>query len=70
AQRSGAGTALIRPGLERADAEGMPCYLETQRRSNIPFYERFGFELVEEVGLDDSPRLWLMWRSAGAEWPA
>ena len=64
AQRSGAGTALIRPALERADAEGMPCYLETQRRSNIPFYERFGFELVEEIGLEDSPRLWLMWRSA------
>jgi ribosomal protein S18 acetylase RimI-like enzyme len=31
-QRSGIGTALIEPGLERADAEGVGCFLETQRR--------------------------------------
>lgn len=64
AQRSGYGTALMRPGLERADAEGMACYLETQRESNIPYYRRFGFELTEEISLPDSPPLWLMWRPA------
>jgi GNAT superfamily N-acetyltransferase len=63
AQGRGAGTALIQPGLERADAEGMPVYLETQRESNIPFYRRFGFELTGDIGLEDSPRLWLMWRA-------
>lgn len=63
-QRRGAGTALIQPGLDRADAEGMPAYLETQRESNIPFYRRFGFELSGEIGLEDSPPLWLMWRPA------
>lgn len=63
-QRSGYGTALMRPGLERADTERMPCYLETQRESNIPYYNRFGFELTDEIGLPDSPPLWLMWRQA------
>lgn len=63
-QRGGFGTALIQPGLDRADAEGMPCYLETQRESNIPYYRRFGFELTEEISLHDSPPLWLMWRPA------
>lgn len=64
AQRSGVGTALIEPGLARADADGLPVYLETQRESNIPYYRRFGFELTEKIGLHDSPPLWLMWREA------
>jgi GNAT superfamily N-acetyltransferase len=62
AQRGGVGTALIEPGLERADADGVGAYLETQRRANIPFYRRFGFEETGEIKLPDSPPLWLMWR--------
>ena len=64
-QRRGAGTALIEPGLDRADAERMPAFLETQRESNIPYYRRFGFELTEEISLPDSPPVWLMWRPVG-----
>lgn len=64
AQRGGVGTVLIQPGLDRADAESMPCFLETQRESNIPYYRRFGFELMREISLHDSPPLWLMWREA------
>ncbi len=48
--------------LERCDAEGLPSYLETQRRANIPYYERFGFSLKGEVTALDSPPLWLLWR--------
>jgi GNAT superfamily N-acetyltransferase len=61
-QRSGVGTALITPVLERCDAEGLPAYLETQRRANIPYYGRFGFSLQGEITALDSPPLWLMWR--------
>jgi GNAT superfamily N-acetyltransferase len=64
AQRRGVGTALIEPGLARAEADGVGCYLETQRESNIPYYRRFGFELTDEISLHDSPPLWLMWRPA------
>jgi len=64
AQRRGAGTALLEPGLARADADGLPAFLETNRESNVPYYRRFGFELTEEIGLPDSPPLWLMWRPA------
>lgn len=63
-QRRGIGTALIEPGLERADADRVGAYLETQRRSNIPYYRRFGFKLRGEISLEDSPPLWLMWRPA------
>ena len=63
-QGRGIGSALIQPGLERADAEGVGCYLETQRRANIPFYRRFGFEEIGEISLRDSPPVWRMWREA------
>jgi GNAT superfamily N-acetyltransferase len=63
AQHSGVGTTLIEPGLQQADAEGIGCYLETQRRRNIPYYRRFGFEEIGELGLSRSPRVWQMWRA-------
>jgi ribosomal protein S18 acetylase RimI-like enzyme len=62
AQRSGMGTTLIDPGLRQADADGIGCYLETQRRSNIPFYRRFGFEEIGELSMPRSPSVWQMWR--------
>lgn len=62
AQRRGIGSVLIEPGLQQADTEGVGCYLETQRRANIPFYRRFGFEEIGEISLPDSPPVWRMWR--------
>ena len=62
AQRSGIGTTLMAPGLHQADADRVGCYLETQRRSNIPFYRRFGFEEIGELSLPRSPSVWQMWR--------
>ncbi len=63
-QRRGYGSALMEPGLAAADADRLPAYLETQREANIPFYARFGFELIQKVSLSDSPPMWLMWREA------
>ena len=64
-QRQGHGSALLAPVLARCDDEELPAYLETNRKSNVPYYLRFGFELGDEVSLDDSPPLWLMWREPG-----
>ncbi len=62
-QGKGVGSALMRPVLEHCDAEGMPCYLESSKERNIPFYRRQGFEVVNEVQLPgDGPRIWTMWR--------
>ena len=63
-QGKGHGGALLRPGLERADAEGLPAYLETQRERNLGFYERHGFELVEKLMIDGELPVWLMYRPA------
>lgn len=42
----GIGSALLRPILEDADSDGVPCYLETAEERNEAFYERHGFETV------------------------
>ena len=52
-QRRGIGSALIRPVLERADAEHVACYLETENQRNVAFYRKQGFDLIvngEEAG--------------------
>jgi len=47
AQRGrGAGRAVLRPGLARAAADGLPCYLETFAERNLSFYRRLGFEVL------------------------
>jgi ribosomal protein S18 acetylase RimI-like enzyme len=50
-QRSGVGAALLRPVLERCDKEGTAAYLEASRIENVPYYERFGFEVVAPLAM-------------------
>lgn len=62
-QGKGIGSALVRPVLEHCDAEGLPCYLESSKERNVPFYRRHGFEVVQEVRLGGGgPTIWTMWR--------
>jgi ribosomal protein S18 acetylase RimI-like enzyme len=62
-QGLGVGSALMRPVLEHCDTEGIPCYLESSKERNVPFYRRHGFEVVAEVPLPgDGPPIWTMWR--------
>jgi GNAT superfamily N-acetyltransferase len=62
-QRSGIGGALQQVVLERADAEGIPAYLETQNADNLPYYRRFGYEVVEELHpVAAGPPLWTLRR--------
>ncbi|MGA7434751.1 MAG: GNAT family N-acetyltransferase [Solirubrobacterales bacterium] len=63
-QGAGHGSALLKPGLERVDQDGVPAYLETQRETNVGFYEKFGFELVEKLIVDEVLPVWLMYRPA------
>jgi ribosomal protein S18 acetylase RimI-like enzyme len=62
-QGKGVGGALMRPVLAHCDAAGLPCYLESSKERNVPFYRRHGFEVVREVHLpDNGPPIWTMWR--------
>ena len=61
-QGQGVGSALLRASLERVDASGLPAHLESSNEVNLPLYQRFGFEIIEEVQDGDSPRIWPMTR--------
>jgi GNAT superfamily N-acetyltransferase len=63
-QGSGAGAAVLQAGLAPADAEGMPCHLESSHPRNVTLYERHGFEITREHWLPDGPALTYMWRRA------
>jgi GNAT superfamily N-acetyltransferase len=64
-QGRGLGRALIAALCARADADGVACYLETDRPENVPFYEAAGFETCAESECL-RVRLWHMQRAAPA----
>jgi ribosomal protein S18 acetylase RimI-like enzyme len=61
-QGRGIGSCLLRPMLERCDAQHEAAYLESSKEKNLSFYRRHGFEVVDEVVTHLGPRVWLMWR--------
>jgi ribosomal protein S18 acetylase RimI-like enzyme len=69
-QGRGIGSMLIRPVLQRADAGSLPCYLETMNEQNVPFYQKHGFNVMdeEEVSSGDGSRvhIWAMLREPGS----
>jgi ribosomal protein S18 acetylase RimI-like enzyme len=62
-QNKGIGTALLRQGTEKAQAQHIPCYLETHAERNLPFFGKARFDLVRVVQVTGSDlRLWAMVR--------
>lgn len=63
AQGRGLAGQLMQPVFQRADAAGLPCYLETHTEKNVRVYQRSGFEVCthrEVPGHDVS--VWAMLR--------
>ena len=56
-QGRGYGSALLKAGLARCDADGLPAYLESSNPKNVPLYERFGFEVLGRIAPGDFPGL-------------
>ncbi len=57
----GVGAALLAPGLDRADRDELPVWLETSAEPNVRFYHRLGFAVTDVVDLPrGGPRTWLM----------
>ena len=62
-QGQGLATSVMRPILERCDAENIPSYLEATKERNVSFYRRLGFEVTGMLDLSSTgPRLYLMLR--------
>ncbi len=65
-QGKGIGTKLLRRFCQEVDTCLAPAYLETDALQLVPYYERFGFELVAEseiFGVKSS----FMWRAPARE---
>ncbi len=61
-QGKGYAGLVMRHQLAVADAQGLPCYLESSKESNIPIYKSFGFDVTGEIKIPNGPTLWPMWR--------
>ena len=64
AQAAGIGSILLRQGLARADADGMPAYVEATCRHNAALFARHGFRPVGLVLAPGYPQVTTMWRPA------
>lgn len=63
-QRQGLGSALLRPLLQQADEQKLPCYLETMREDNLAFYRKFGFAVVHDGRAGNGAPFWALRRKA------
>lgn len=62
-QGQGVGAALLKPMLDRCDVEQMPAYLLTDTEANVQFYQKYGFHVLWESGVDGNAfTAWGMWR--------
>jgi GNAT superfamily N-acetyltransferase len=68
AQRRGVGAALVHWGIERADAEGWPAYVNASPEGR-PVYERFGFRSVDVSDFDGFTTTWHMRRDGARAGP-
>src|SRR5262249_2842405 len=62
-QRKGVGTLLLNEYCSRLDALDAVGYLETDKKTNVTFYERFGFVPMGTANVLELPN-WFMRRGA------
>ena len=61
----GLGHHLIKEGLDKADKNGWPVYLETSQPDRVGYYEAKGFHVVSTIRpAPEAPMLWTMLRPA------
>lgn len=61
-QGRGVGSEMMAAFCRRMEERGGTVYLETDKEENVPFYRKFGFEVIEEADLL-SVRHWFMRRA-------
>ena len=62
-QGTGIGTLLMKEYCARLDRAHVAGYLETDKESNVRFYERFGFQTISTAPVLNTPN-WFMKRTA------
>lgn len=65
-QGTGLGSVLLRSLSRKAEVDGVPCYLETDKPSSVKIYERHGYRVEHEETIPPaSLHLWFMKRPEG-----
>ncbi len=59
---TGIGPQVISPVLDMCDRMGFPAYLEATTQRAVPFYQRFGFTVMNEIPIDGNTTFTAMWR--------
>jgi ribosomal protein S18 acetylase RimI-like enzyme len=68
AQGKGCAGDMMRGFLAKADAEGVPCYLENSNPKNTAMYEHLGFVNKGRIEMGEgAPQLLGMWRDVPAK---
>ena len=58
----GLGSALMQRAIVTCDRDNKLAYLESSNPKNIPFYERYGFKLLDTIQVNKSPSIFPMLR--------
>ena len=61
-QGKAVGSTLLQSLAQMGDDKQVGCYLENANPRNLPFYQRFGFQVILNKDIIDIPT-WFMWRS-------
>lgn len=61
-QGQGIGSAILKHSLQECDRTQHLAYLEASSERNVSFYQRFGFEVIGEFQVGNSPKLFPMFR--------
>ena len=61
-QKRGYGSMLIQQVLNHCDRHSQLAYLESSNPVNIPFYRKYGFEVIGEIQVGNSPIMFPMVR--------
>ncbi len=59
-QGTGLGSAILKDGMARAHAEGLPAYLETTNPDNVPYYRYHGWDLVQTIETEFGLSIWIL----------
>lgn len=51
-QNKGIGSLFIKQVIQECERKNRPIYLETSTQKNIPFYQKFGFEIFQSLNLN------------------
>ncbi len=62
-QGTGLGGVLLKELLDRADRDNLAVYLDTFKRDNLSFYQKYGFEVKQQLSIDGGKAMaWAMVR--------